>query len=102
MAEEIAVITLSQAAEKAKRLAGWPEELKILSYSPMSFAAYSALSPVFLRARRLSAGQVWGVAAEVVRDYQLQYPVWRRVFALYMFGASSRPLAHRRRAITSR
>lgn len=91
IAEEIAVMNPdARLPEKAKRLAvDVPEELKILSIFTDVFAGvFRFIARILEEHGDYPAGQFWGVAAEVVRDYQLQYPELAEKFARYdMFGA---------------
>jgi len=91
IAEEIAVMNPdARLPEKAKRLAvDVPEELKILSIFTDVFAGvFRFIARILEEHGGYPAGQFWGVAAEVVRDYQLQYPELAEKFARYdMFGA---------------
>lgn len=90
IAEEIAVMNPhASLPEKAKRLAvDVPEELKILSIFTDVFAGvFRFIARILEEHGDYPAGQFWQVVAEVVRDYQIQYPELAEKFARYdMFG----------------
>ena len=90
IAEEIAVMNPhARLPEKAKRLAvDVPEELKILSIFTDVFAGvFRFIARILEEHGDYPAGQFWQVVAEVVRDYQIQYPELAEKFARYdMFG----------------
>jgi len=91
IAEEIAVMNPDASLpEKAKRLAvDVPENLKILSIFTDVFAGvFRFIARIMEEHGNYPAGQFWQVVAEVVRDYQIQYPELSEKFARYdMFGA---------------